>query len=154
MQVYLRSPILNSSLDAVFVLIVTSTCSSYACVTKRCQCLPHLLSRTGETCSAPPGLATPCPWSTWLDCKTTPSDPMRPSLASYWGRSAPPMIYVWIPCHFQCYQRHHQNCMHWGNMSVTDECKEGIQGVGAIAEAGVHPCLCNQSELTKSYDSF
>ena len=33
-------------------------------------------------------------------------------------------------CHFQCYQRDHQNCMHSGNLSVTDECKEGIQGAG------------------------
>ena len=52
------NPTLNSSLDAVFVLIVTSSCSSS---TMRCQCLPHLLSRTGETCYAPPGLAIPHP---------------------------------------------------------------------------------------------
>ena len=69
----------------------------YAWVTKAGLYLPHLLLRTGETCYAPPGLATPCLWSTWLDCKSTQSDPRQhlSSPRSFTGtRLAPPKICV------------------------------------------------------------
>ena len=96
---------LNRSLDAVLVLIGTSSSSCCACFTKTHYYLPHLLLRTGETCYSPSGLATPCPWSTWLDCKCTPSHPRQhlssPLSRLFMGtRVASPMICVWIPCPF------------------------------------------------------